>query len=706
MPQKKRPLLSIGLIVKDEIRCIERCLKSLQPLRNAIACEIVVADTGSSDGTREIAMEYADVFFDFHWVNDFAAARNAVMDRCTGIWYMTLDADEWLAEDIQPLLDFLQGPDGKKYNYAYLCMCNYLSDDWERTTDFLAGRLVKMRTGIRYVGAIHEALFQGEETAKVVEPVLLYHDGYTPAVFSCPGRDKSKRNLPLIQEALEKDPLNLMRILQCIESSDTEQHRLQYIQRGIKTSKQPGIAGLIVAPAIYRHGIAVAVQNRKLHTLAHQWLEEAEERFPDSIFIRLDAQGYALMLLYQEKQYEAAAKAGRTWEKALADYDAGGKNRAELIVGTLQLLSHDFRSLLRCMLFGSLCELGEWDEASDTLERIEFQYVIAGNYPPLVQMLFDHGGQLRNVAVHLQRLWDTTNKLALEKKSGWPENKKFLMSALNRQFSKVALGKTLGIHGIIAELKNCEPGRCARIICSDDPEEIAHLLSEVECWDDILLAVIPHVMAMGVALPSSLLQQGKEWLEDLAAALPEYSGSVTQLVLDYSAMYLSDSNLLQMNWILDLCIVAIRLEQWEQTQVCEVLCDLFNRLMELYFTLFYGPDLQREENLSVLPGIHRFGWYCLQAKRALKAECEAEYLRLLRDGLKVAPVMKGMVDFLSKQLEIHVARKKAAANPELRSLAEQVRKLLSAYPAGDPAVAVLKQSAVYQKVAYLIDCAT
>ena len=79
-----KPVLSIGIIFKNEIRCLERCLKSLQSLREAVPCELVMADTGSDDGSREIAEKYADILFDFPWINDFSAARNAVMDRSAG----------------------------------------------------------------------------------------------------------------------------------------------------------------------------------------------------------------------------------------------------------------------------------------------------------------------------------------------------------------------------------------------------------------------------------------------------------------------------------------------------------------------------------------------------------------------------------------------------------------------------------------------
>ena len=103
-----RPLLSIGMIVKNEERCLEKCLKALKPWRDAIPCELVIADTGSTDKTREIAKKYADVFFDFEWVNDFAVARNAVMDKCSGKWYLTVDADEYLNPTIDEIINVVR----------------------------------------------------------------------------------------------------------------------------------------------------------------------------------------------------------------------------------------------------------------------------------------------------------------------------------------------------------------------------------------------------------------------------------------------------------------------------------------------------------------------------------------------------------------------------------------------------------------------
>ena len=66
-----KPLLSIGIIFKNDIRCLARCLESLTPLRAAIPCQLVMADTGSADGSRAVAEQYADILLDFPWVDDF-----------------------------------------------------------------------------------------------------------------------------------------------------------------------------------------------------------------------------------------------------------------------------------------------------------------------------------------------------------------------------------------------------------------------------------------------------------------------------------------------------------------------------------------------------------------------------------------------------------------------------------------------------------
>ena len=47
-------------MVKNEFKYLENCLKSLQPIRDAVESELIIVDTGSEDDTVEIAKKYTE----------------------------------------------------------------------------------------------------------------------------------------------------------------------------------------------------------------------------------------------------------------------------------------------------------------------------------------------------------------------------------------------------------------------------------------------------------------------------------------------------------------------------------------------------------------------------------------------------------------------------------------------------------------------
>ncbi len=101
------PGLSLALIVKNEARCLGRCLSSVRE----IVQEIVLVDTGSTDDTLRIAADFGARIFHFQWRNDVAAARNHALDQVTGDWVLVLDADEHASQALrQEIPEFIQGP--------------------------------------------------------------------------------------------------------------------------------------------------------------------------------------------------------------------------------------------------------------------------------------------------------------------------------------------------------------------------------------------------------------------------------------------------------------------------------------------------------------------------------------------------------------------------------------------------------------------
>jgi glycosyltransferase involved in cell wall biosynthesis len=85
-------LLTACMIVRDEEKNIERCLKSLK----GIVDEIVVVDTGSVDNTINIAKHYDACVYHHLWENDFSLHRNQALSYAKGKWVLIIDADEEL----------------------------------------------------------------------------------------------------------------------------------------------------------------------------------------------------------------------------------------------------------------------------------------------------------------------------------------------------------------------------------------------------------------------------------------------------------------------------------------------------------------------------------------------------------------------------------------------------------------------------------
>lgn len=94
-----RPTLTIGVLTLNEAHCIRACLKSA-----AFADQVLVVDSGSRDGTVEIAQSMgAEVHIYPDW-QGFAVQRNRLLQHASGDYIFFLDADEVMPPDFQAAL--------------------------------------------------------------------------------------------------------------------------------------------------------------------------------------------------------------------------------------------------------------------------------------------------------------------------------------------------------------------------------------------------------------------------------------------------------------------------------------------------------------------------------------------------------------------------------------------------------------------------
>jgi len=94
--------ITAAMIVKNEATCLERCLESVVDIM-----PIVIADTGSTDDTMEIARVYTAEVYEHPWQDSFSEARNWIKGKVKTKWALQIDADEEVPAISIPELDKL-----------------------------------------------------------------------------------------------------------------------------------------------------------------------------------------------------------------------------------------------------------------------------------------------------------------------------------------------------------------------------------------------------------------------------------------------------------------------------------------------------------------------------------------------------------------------------------------------------------------------
>jgi len=150
------PSLSLCMIVKNESKTLEKCLAFARPHID----EIVIVDTGSTDGTQAIARRYADVYDEIVWPGSFALARNHSLNLATSDFILILDGDEYIEQPaawkrIRESLGLLD------YAAMLLPVKNLLGEANVVEADvFWQERILRNHPDIRYMGSVHNQVME------------------------------------------------------------------------------------------------------------------------------------------------------------------------------------------------------------------------------------------------------------------------------------------------------------------------------------------------------------------------------------------------------------------------------------------------------------------------------------------------------------------------------------------------------------------
>ena len=233
-----RARVSLTMIVRDEQENLPTCLESVRGLFD----EIVVLDTGSKDRTIEIARSAGARVFDFVWVDDFAAARNAALARATGDFAFWLDADDLMEppqrKKLETLLARLRRC-GETPAYVVRCKCDPGPDGSGGDTVVDHIRLFPLIEGVRWTYRVHEQILPALKRAGVPvqwTDITVRHTGYVDRALRMRKLDRDWRIL--CEELAERpdEPFTLFNLGNIAIERAAWDNALGYLNRSLAAS--------------------------------------------------------------------------------------------------------------------------------------------------------------------------------------------------------------------------------------------------------------------------------------------------------------------------------------------------------------------------------------------------------------------------------------------------------------------------------------
>jgi tetratricopeptide (TPR) repeat protein len=189
--------LSLCMIVKNEEKNLKACLDGY----SALADELIIVDTGSTDNTIKLAREAGAVIVETKWEGDFSKARNLSIDNATSEWILWTDADDRInAENCEKIRRVIQ-------SYSPTTCFSFMiknSQDGVLGDVFNQVRLFPNHPKIRFRYKVHEQILPsiqelGYDT--LFTDIVVFHTGYdSPETV----RKKQERNLPILLKEMEE----------------------------------------------------------------------------------------------------------------------------------------------------------------------------------------------------------------------------------------------------------------------------------------------------------------------------------------------------------------------------------------------------------------------------------------------------------------------------------------------------------------------
>ena len=165
--------LSVAIITFNEEKILTKTLSAI----SSIADEIIIVDSGSTDNTKNIALEFNAKFFSEAW-KGYGPQRNSAINKCSCDWILNIDADEELSNNLINKIRKIKKNSLKeevfKINFTSVCFGKKLKHGgWSNSYRI---RLFRNGAGLFNNNTVHEEFITNKKVFSLKEDI--YHHSY------------------------------------------------------------------------------------------------------------------------------------------------------------------------------------------------------------------------------------------------------------------------------------------------------------------------------------------------------------------------------------------------------------------------------------------------------------------------------------------------------------------------------------------------
>lgn len=643
-------LLSIGLIVKNEEKVLGRCLESLKPLMAAVSSELIIADTGSTDSTVEIAKKYTDNVFHFEWINDFAAARNSTLEKAKGQWFMFIDADEYLDDDIGEMVHFFNIPElCSKYKTLEIMVRSYTDPEKTNYQDGCLARLQRIDDPddpVRFIGSVHEGIWMRYPLGYF--STILHHTGYC---FSSEKQNvlKKERNLNIMREEYKKNPQDVRMLSHLIDGTAYEtDEKEKYIAEALGLLEQN--RNYLYGNVIFMQAISYYKDIRPEYALTlcdkyYQKADNVEKCVATVAIVLLKAKILSSLARYEEAYEE--------FKKYIFLYNEYKNDKLILT----DISAHPIEGITeseytRNVFMAALClkNLKRFDEAFDLLAGFDVEKIKNENFKEYLGSIREICKQKKDY-VKMAYFNDLINKSDSKEKK---ELSLFMMEDVyyslvteneRRKFAEDIVKS--GYSGKYTDLMHLVLDQGSQGFT----ERLSEYINSINDWTDGYSESVYLAVKYGLDISQAVTKMNPDHfrskIEKIACANDDFAG----YVLDYGVPEGFYKTIKNFGWITALYEKA----SYRSFNLSnEKRYELYMRFVSLlgdYVTNIYNPEILNDDDISVLPPLHRFGYFMTLAQLSYASGDQVGYVRGLKKALKSCESMREIISFIIEEFK-------------------------------------------------------